>query len=316
MPKIMGVHVANGFGGEWHCWNPFAFPDNSEPMRKAFAEYVKTKYKNDVQLLRAAWSDPSADFTHITVPTFQEQNTADIGMFRDPSKRQKVIDYARAFHETSLDAIEYFCRIIKEESGGRLLTCVLYSYSPTINWTTMGDHRAAFRALNSKYIDIFAAPHTYSSRALGEDGAFRNFIASIKAHGKLFLDESDDRTHLQGSLSVPHVHTTGTDEDISILRRSFSNGLCHGVGMWFMDQSACTWYDDPQIHQAFAQMKKLADLSLKLNRADCSEAAVISSMESGYYHLDRITGRDTITYRLNRHQISELHKAACLSVVI
>ncbi|MFI4913104.1 MAG: hypothetical protein ACIAQZ_15705 [Sedimentisphaeraceae bacterium JB056] len=307
--KILGIHISNALGGEWHYWNPFAFPDASEPMRTAFVKYMRKKYNDDIELLRKAWNEPQISFETITVPDISEQKQSDIGMFRDPSKRRKVIDYGWAFHQVCFDAIEYFCRIVKEESDGRLLTGVLYTYSPTINWSQTGDHRATERALESEYIDMIATPHSYSRRALGEDGAFRNFTASLKAHGKLFLDESDDRTHLTGSIALSHVHSTNTAETINILRRSFANVVCDSVGMWYMDQSSGWWYNEPEIYKEFAKIKKWADYSMTLDRGSCSEVAVISSMESGFYHLDRITRKDTITYALNRHQIGEFYHA-------
>lgn len=308
--KILGVQISHSLGGEWHYWNPFAFPDAGEPMRKAFAEYMRKKYDNDIDKLRKAWHEDLESFDAVAVPSMKELNNSDVGMFRNPSVNKKVIDYQWAFHQICFDAIEYFCKIVKEESNGKLLTTVCYAYLPDINWTTFGDHRATERLLSSKYIDMIDTPHSYSTRALGESGYLRNYAASLKVNGKILIDESDDRTHLGGAdISIVHYHTADIDEVKNILKRAFANVVSNSVGMWYMDQTSGTWYNHPEIYALFSNIRRWADYSMTLSRSDVSEVAVISSMESGFYHLDRSTAKDNITISVNRHQTEELHRS-------
>ncbi len=304
--RLIGIHVANGIYGEWHAYSTTNVPDTSEPMREAFAQYVRAKYAGDVERLRTAWGSADVTFDTVSVPTLGDRHSGDDGMFRDPAKSRRVADYYEAYHDVSVDAIDHLCRAVKKASANRLLTCVFYSYSPDLVWPQEGDHRAAPRAHRLASIDIFSSPHSYERRKLGQDGLFRNYPAAEQLHGKLFIDEGDDRTSLAKDPAFTHVKTI--DESLEVLRRAFGNAVTHGVGLWYMDQQG-TWFHDPRIMAEMAKMKRWADRSMDLPRGSVAQVAVISTLQSEFY----IAGRDS---KLNRvtgpaydQQIGELAKS-------
>ena len=243
--RVMGIFLAQGCFGEWlpWSWDPDHLPDSSEPMRVALSEYVRRKYGGDVDALRRAWHDPSVTFETVRVPSRLERQRGDVGLFHDFARSHHVQDYREALQSATVDAIEYLCRIVKEESHGRLLTCVNYAYQPDVAWAAQETHhRAAARCLRSKYVDMFSAPHSYYDRDLGHHGDLRHFPESVSQHGKLFIDEADERTHLtREGYSFRLAQTL--DQSLQVLRRSLANMLTYGVGMWYMDQSSGQWYD-------------------------------------------------------------------------
>jgi hypothetical protein len=301
--RVLGIHVTNGIYGEWHAWSATDIPDTSEPMRQAFVRWLANKYGGEVSRLRQAWNTPTLTFDAVSPPTLNERRNGNVGMFRDPKRSRKVMDYYECFHQVTVNAIDHFCRIVKKESDGKMLTCVFYSYSPDINWPQEGDHRAAPMAHRLKSVDIFASPHSYERRALGQDGIFRNCPASIALHGKLFMDEADDRTYLANDPSFTHVKNV--EESVSVLRRAFANAVTHGVGLWYMDQQE-KWFHDAKIMNEIARMKHWADVSMGLSRRSVAQVAVISALQSEFYVCGRETGKNNVTYPLYSGQIGEL----------
>ena len=118
----------------------------------------------------------------------------------DASPEKRNWDFYDRFFRAEYDAIVHFARIVKEETDGAYLNVVFYCYN-TGNALEPAPG-AAEQLLAAPEIDIIAAPHSYYYRAPGDSAYFRNFPASVAAHGKLFMDEADDRTWL--SLKKPH----------------------------------------------------------------------------------------------------------------
>ena len=282
--RVMGIFLAQGCFGEWlpWSWDPDHLPDSSESMRIALGQYVQRKYGGDVAALRRAWSDPDVTFETVRVPGRVARHRGDVGLFHDVARSHHVPDYRAAFQEATVDAIEHFCRIVKEESDGRLLTCVNYAYQPDVAWAAQETHhRAAARCLRSPWLDMLSAPHSYYYRDLGQHGNLRHFPESVSLHGKLFIDEADERTHLaRPDYSFRLAQTM--DQSRQVLRRSLANMLTYGVGMWYMDQSSGHWYDAPEFWQDFAAYQQWSDQSMKLSRTRRSEVACISALESEY----------------------------------
>lgn len=303
--RVIGLHVANGIYGEWHTWSTTDIPDTSEPMRLALRDLVKQKYHDEASL-RRAWGEPAVTFDNLAVPTIPERQKGDVGMFRDPAKSSKNADYYECLHRVTVDAIDHFCGIVKRESQGRLLTCVFYSYTPDLNWPQEGDHRAAAQAHRLASVDIFSSPHSYCRRKLGDDGLFRNYPAALASHGKLFVDEADDRTSLAKDPSFTHVNSI--DQSIEVVRREFGNAVTHAAGLWYMDQQD-SWFHDPRIMQEIGKLKRWGDISLNMPRESVAEVAVISSLETEFRLCGRESGKNRVTYGLYDRQIGELSRS-------
>jgi hypothetical protein len=280
--RVLGIMVAGGTFGEWHPWASENLPDTSEPMRHAFIRYARERYGGDEGALRRAWGDPRVTFETLTIPDRAARQTPDLGLFRDPARSRRVVDYYDCFHQVTVEAIDYFCRIVKEESKGRLLTCVDYAYEPDMPYLPQEvHHRAPAQALRLPSVDMFSAPHSYWHRGLGEHGALRHFPQSVIAHGKLFIDEADERTHL----AAPQLfrRASNLDESRQVLSRSFMNVVTEGVGMWFMDHSSGAWYADPVFFEDFANYQRWGEFSMSLARGSAAEVATITASRSEFY---------------------------------
>jgi len=105
---LAGIQVASGVYGEWHYWGFINNePDMSKPMLLYFQKWLREKYKTEASL-KKSWNDPLVTFASASLPTLNERRTTQGGIFRDPLKERKIIDYYEAQHTLVTDDILYF----------------------------------------------------------------------------------------------------------------------------------------------------------------------------------------------------------------
>jgi len=280
--RCIGFHIGAGIYGEWHRMGSQYLPDVGPRMTEAFRRYLRAKYRNDVQALRRAWNDSQADFETVTCLSQEERLHTDWGVFRDPAKCQRVIDYYDCYYDTQNRAVLHFCKIAKRESEGRALTIIFYGYTSNVYWIQEGGHLKLQPVLNSPYVDIFCSPHTYVGRRPGQDGGFRALPASLRLHGKFFCDESDEITHLS-SKDHPHALYPCTREfAVSSIKRQFVNAVTHNVGQWWFDMES-RWFDDPVLMDTLERCFKIAQRAMELPRRSVAEMAVLVDLQSVFY---------------------------------
>ena len=316
--RLMGIHVANGPCGEDFSWDVMlggaaaagsSWGDLSEPMRQAFIRYLRKKYGNDTARLRKAFKDPKVNFDSVKLPGKEERGKTP-GGWRDPAKGRRVIDYLECCNEVTADMIDHYCGIVKEESKGTLPTLAFYGYVSDCIWTGENDHRGISKLYRSKNLDMFSAPHTYRRRKLGEDGMQRQYLASAALHGKLFIDEGDDLTHLEKLKKRPNGRCTVTnvEESLALLYREFGMTVTHGTGLWYMDLTRGI-FRDPKLVDAVGRMKKWSGVALKHDRSHHSEVAIVSQPKSGFYTGQGGNIAGTVTERLYVKQMAEFYRA-------
>ena len=293
---LLGIHLTSGPWGEHFAWDGLTqisatplekagFSDRSRPMATRFRRFLREKYGDDVARLRVAWQDARVDFETAEVP----DRTARLGLdadcvWRDPARGRRVPDYLACMNAVTVEMLDHFAGIVKDESKGALPTLAFYGYTQDERWTVECDHRAISQAYRSPNLDMFSAPHTYHRRSPGEDGLMRCYLASAALHGKLFIDEGDDMTHLEQAKPHPDHRCSATNmfESVNLLYREFGNAVTHGIGLWYMDLKRDT-FRHPELVEAVGRMRRAADLALTHDRAHLSEVAVVSNVESEFY---------------------------------
>lgn len=315
--NLLGIHVVNGPWGENFHWDALYFSttdpaasDLSEPMRQRLVRYLREKYGNDLERLRDAWKDASLTFESVKVPDASQRLRTTAGAWRDPQTSRAVMDYFECHNVASVEMLDHYCRIVKEESKGTLPTMAFFGYTMDENWPIECDHRGIAHLLRSPNLDMLSAPHTYYRRKLGEDGEMRQYLASAALHGKLFVDEGDDQTYLEKRKPTPDRRCTvdTAEESIALLYREFGNAVTHGVGLWYMDLNG-GWFRDPALVDAVGRMKKWADEAMRHSRRRNAQVAVISAPESEFYLGYRQTPDNEISYGLYHHQMGALYRA-------
>lgn len=319
---LLGIHLTSGPWGEHFAWDALSqlaglpldcagFGDVSKPMTLAFRKFLREKYHNDIARLCDAWKDASVTFETADVPGYSERsNIGGDGVWRDPAKGRRVPDYFECMNKVTVEMLDHFAGIVKDESRGSLPTLAFYGYTQDERWSLECDHRAIAQAYRSKNLDMFSAPHTYHRRSPGEDASMRCYLASAALHGKLFVDEGDDMTHLEQLKKSPDGRCAATNmfESINLLYREFGNTVTHGVGLWYMDLTRDT-FRHPKLIEAVKRMKRAADIALKHDRSHISEVAVVSNVESEFYMGYRRTEANNVNELLYLQQMGAFYRA-------
>lgn len=247
---LAGIHVACGVYGEWHYWGFMRNePDVSAPMQQRFTAYRK-------RLGRAV--EP--------VPGLDARAALDDGIFRDPEKRQTVIDYYRCQQELVAERIIDLCALVKKSWPRPILTGTFYGYFFSMfDRPATGGHLCLHKLLESPHVDYLSAPQAYgaSYRDLGESGITRGLIESVRLNGKLFLDEMDQTPSWTWKNDVDtSFQLSDVASDIALIRRNVLESYTRGAGLWYYDfgpSNQTGWWLDDRLMPEIARLRQVLD---------------------------------------------------------
>jgi len=277
--NVIGYFVGAGHTWEWFYRTPLRYVvDYSDPMVRAFREWLRVKYGGCVDRLRAAWGMDEVTFENAPLPTKIEEVETDCRSFRDPSRRQKVLDFYEFYPCVMTEAIEHFARLVKRETNSQKLFGVFYGH--LLDWISNpltaqhSGHLGLGRLIRSPDIDIFAGPNSYMDRDIGSAAHLTSATDSFKLHGKLWVSETDTRTHLADLVQDCCGRPDSLQDSLTVLKRDFAQALIKGVEMvWFSLFDG--WYDDDEIMKLMRKMRTIATSALHTDRRSVSEIAVI-----------------------------------------
>jgi beta-galactosidase len=245
------------------------FQDFNADRLEAFREWISDAYDGDVGKLRGAWRDGNLEFNTV-VPA--DITCLEIEQrWRDAGIECPLIDTFRFHSEVVADTIDYFCRVIKDESNNRFLTGAFYGYSCYIGDPSLG-HYALSKLLESPYLDILASPNVYH-RVPGEDWPPMAAVDSVRLHGKLWCAENDTRTCCTNLLRdvAPDIcpegqYDTGVwigpeslDVSVNILWKDAGRMLAGGYSGWWFDMWG-GWYSDPALLEVIQGLQEISTL--------------------------------------------------------
>ena len=255
---MLGYHPCGQHTGEWFYYRSWEarLSDFSPAMSKGFAKWAQAKYKT-VEALRQAWRDDAITFEQIAVPTKEEQLHTDLGFFRNPQTERKVIDYFEYKQVAMEEPLELMARVIKDETGGKKLVCLFYGYIFDMHGIPFGPqnsgHLAMAKLVKCPDVDILCSPISYLDRQLGGAGCFMCAVDTVRAGGKLWLNEDDTRTYLTpeeagfGRVETPQ----GT---FWVHQRNFAQLWPRRLACWYMDLGNAGWLNGKDIWDNIAPM--------------------------------------------------------------
>ncbi len=288
--RVIAYQPVGGITAEWHYWGATCqeFLDYSRPFQVAFQEWAKRKYDGNLEMLNQSWHKQFASFDEVCIPTKSERLRTDIGDLLDPQRSQYVIDYVQCVSDVVSDAIIYFCKAIKDETGGRSLTGVYYGYTlfvcgPYLQHLT--GHFALEKVLDSPYVDYVISPPRYLDRGVGGASGFMIPEGSVKLHKKLYYCEPDIRTFCSTEPeAAKEAHTLEDTE--AVLEREFGRTLVAGCGVRWYDFGQAWIAKDVRLMQVLGRLLSIERECQGVNRATlCGEhsIAVIASERSMSY---------------------------------
>lgn len=285
--RIIGIHLGGGVYGEWHYYGIMNEPDASEPMRRAFADFARERYKTP-ETLDAAWKTGFASFDQVVVPSYERRSQAADGEFYDPAKDQHVIDYYHFQQHVVSGFVKGLARMTRETWPRRVIIGVFYGYF--YGGFTVGavagqnDVETMFR---SPHIDYFAGP--YASRSMNGGGMFRSLAESAALNGKIWLTEHDGGTHLGSSGSgIGQFPDIPADEAQSVarMRRNFMYSPTERGGQWWYDfgprSQGGGWWDTPRLMEEAKSLLALSSRLMETPFEKNADVLVVHDMES--YH--------------------------------
>jgi hypothetical protein len=309
---LAGIQVANGIYGEWHNWGFFRNePDTSAPMAAAFRVWLKNSYDTE-PALRSAWHSTTATFASASVPTIRERETT-AGIFRDPVREQKTIDYYTCVHQLVVDNIIYFASIVKESWPRPILTGTFYGYFFSMfGRQAAGGHLELHRLLRSPAIDYLSGPQAYEPDALklGDPFRSRSLVTTVRLHGKLWLDENDNEPTIPTARDPRH--DLYLRNAVANVRRNTVSPYTGGMGLWYYDFGTAgvdldgfrynnrgPWgnWDHPVIQENIRLMRKEFEARMATNYTSPADVLLLFDTRS-YYHTASLRGTDPVSTAL------------------
>ncbi|RLD08474.1 MAG: hypothetical protein DRI44_09765 [Chlamydiae bacterium] len=278
---IIGYHPALLTTDEFfydRAWEP-VFYGFEEPLRNGFVKWLHGKYKTP-KSLQHAWGNSEINFENITLPTVEQREKSGTGFFRDPVKDKFVIDFYEYKNSLVANTIEFFAKIIKNETNKNKIFVAFYGYSFELSAIPMGiqssGHLKLEQIIKSPYVDAICSPISYFNRGEGGIGAFMAPVDSIRKAGKLWINEDDTRTHLcKVSGQEPFGVLKNLSETLSVHRRNFARIMPRRIGTWYMDLLNRGWLDSKKIWEQIAELKKIYQKKLSVKSSFSPDVAVI-----------------------------------------
>lgn len=282
---LAGVHVACGVYGEWHYWGFMRNePDVSAPMQARFDEW------------RKAHGKPAAK-----IPSTEERRALDDGIFRDPAKRESVIDYYRNQQELVAERILDFCALVKQNWPRPILTGTFYGYFFSMfDRQATGGHLCLHKILESPHVDYLSAPQAYGTlfRDPGGSGITRALIESIRLHGKLFLDEMDQTPSWKWLNNVDTAfQLTDVDLDVALIRRNVMESFTRGAGLWYYDFGPANlsgWWQDFRLMREIRNLKAILEKYHQRPYQPAGDVLYVFDTDV-FYYTGSIQGTDPVT---------------------
>ncbi len=284
---MLGYHPCAQHTGEWFypgTWDSL-HSGFSPAMQRGFSAWLRTKYATE-EALRVAWGDPGAQFDTVAVPSVDERETASAGLFRDPAREQKTIDFYQYLQVAMVEPLELIAATVKEASARKKLVTLFYGYYFEISGLPFGPqtsgHLALARLLECPDVDILCSPISYEDRGLGGIGAFMVPVDSVRDHGKLWLNEDDTRTFLTPE-DAGYGRVSTLEHTRWVHQRNFGRMLPRRLACWYMDLGSAGWLADSRLWRNIGELRAIYDAQLEKPATWTADVAVIVDETSPFY---------------------------------
>ena len=158
-------------------------------------------------------------------------------------------------------------------------------------------HFGIGRVLREAPIDFLVGPVGYAQRTLGSVGPCMGAPATVALHRKLWLDEADMRTSLNGG-RAEYSGAADLEESKAVLWRTFGNALVNRAALWWMPISGIRSFSHPDIWRDFGIMyREMARTAAARPALDRSRAIAII-MDTDSIHFRRYSLRDQVAGNL------------------
>jgi hypothetical protein len=284
--QMLGYHPCGQHTGEWfyqRSWEP-RLSGFSPAMAAGFRRWLREQYETD-DALRAAWNDPDVTLETAPLPTAEERRSTTHGLFRDPALERKLLDFYAYKQLAMEEPLEAMARAIKEETGGKKLVTLFYGYFFDMCGIPSGPqvagHYAMERMLRCPDVDVLCSPISYFDRQSGGAGLFMTAVDSVRAAGKLWLNEDDTRTYLAAE-DAGYGRVDTPQKSFWVHQRNYGHILPRRMACWYMDLGGVGWLDGQDIWDNIRRLHEHYDAHVSEPATFAPEVAVIVDERSPF----------------------------------
>jgi hypothetical protein len=287
---MLGYHPCGQHTAEWfyeRSWEP-VYHGFEEAFRSAFSDWALAKH-GSFEGLRRAWNQPDLNENDLKVPTIEQREHSTLGLFRDPQSERFVIDFNEFQQDIVVETLEEMARAIKEETGRKKLVTFFYGYYFELSGIPKGaqnsGHLALSRLLACPDVDILCSPISYGDRGLGGSGAFMSAVDSVRAAGKLWLNEDDTRTYLSPPEN-PFSRVDTLERSRWVHQRNVAQLLPRRLACWFMDLGNEGWLNAKELWDNIGALRQTYSEQLGEPAVWDPEVAVVVDEKGPLYLAD------------------------------
>ncbi len=279
--RIVGYHLGGPDSENFAVQYREKGPDLSPANQARFRRWLAAKYPSDGAISEAwgrAVALASAEVPRPEPGRFPMHSVgwkAPVEAFYDPVRQRDWIDYSDYSADLVARRIRDWARVIKRETGGRKLSVFFYGYTFELPGSFSG-HDALQKVLACPDVDVLVSPYAYGDRGAGGAGAFMAPVDSVAAHGKLWLNEDDTRTHAMRREDLPSwwgtqdAFTRDGRETVGVLGRNVASVLAHRAGTWWMDLGALGAFNHAESWRMLQARAPLFTATRGQYRPDCA----------------------------------------------
>ncbi|MGN0866369.1 MAG: hypothetical protein ACI4SG_01655 [Oligosphaeraceae bacterium] len=295
--RVFGYRFDLGIYMEWHYYGMAFGPDDSQPMRRRFQQFLREKYGTD-QALQKAWGRQDVTLETAIMAPFQDRKNPAGNTLYDPVKDIQALDTVNCITQVTVNLLLQGDKVIKEACQGRKLVGNFYGYFFGMPYPAVGQHPFLQKVLDSPYVDFTSSPPPYGqwNRDYGQAQFYRGIPHSYPLRNKLHMVEADTRTHETTYGVSNHCYTRTPEETIPLLARDFAQALCQRSGFWYFDFGR-GWYQAPLVGEYLKKLRGIWEAPY-----DCTgvaKVAMVVDMESVCYQSsDKVRGDSVAADRL------------------
>lgn len=255
--RIIGYHLAYGTSGEtaqWASWNtsPWKKGDYGVNATKAFVEYAAAcgSSYDDVPPIEERFfigdKPVPGNRYHEGCPTLEQ-------LFYHTESDARCVAYSEFTRDFNADAAETFCKVVKDIVPEKV-TGVFFGYIAEPENCANTQHTGFDRLLGSPFVDFLAGPKGYN-RVGPTDPGFGQSVPNSVNRKKLWLDEIDNRTHLNKWCGPKDYPSKNFEQTRAVYWREFTKNIVFDQGYWWMDLGG-GWLDSEEIQSEIALLSE------------------------------------------------------------
>ena len=308
--RVIGFHVVSGRYGECirNGYNSQLYgkelTDYSPAELAAWRRWLRRRY-GSIDRMRRAYPDGRVptSFEEARLPTPAERLRADSSYFSNPVVDRGNIDYNQFVNDQQAEVVCRYTSLLRRLVGKDKVIGVYYGYvfedafGHGRCFASESGHFGIGRVLREAPIDFLVGPVGYAQRTLGSVGPCMGAPATVALHRKLWLDEADIRTSLNGG-RAEYSGAADLEESKAVLWRTFGNALVNRAALWWMPISGIRSFSHPDIWRDFGIMyREMARTAAARPALDRSRAIAII-MDTDSIHFRRYSLRDQVAGNL------------------